>query len=567
MKKTSKIAAMAAAMALAATLAVPSMMMSASAATENTVTITSEQGTSSAKTHSYKAYKIFGGEVADSQLKNITFGGSDFSAFLTALKADTTIGSDFTSVTDVAGVAAQLATYTNDSAEAKAFAKFVAMNTDKVAAAVESSTTEGSENTIPLTTDGYYVIIEDVPADTQTDFAITSYILAQYDASEGADINAKSTVPTVDKQVLDETDDAEEGSTDGWGETADHAINETFQFKLIGTLTADAKYDDYLSYKMVFHDTLNKGITYDGGVAATVKFGTGDARTLTIAAEKIVSSTDATTGVTTLTITIDDLKAALTGTEKLSDGAVVTITYNAHLNADAALTAGNAVANTGYDNVNGVYLEYSNNPNYTGSGTPSTGNTPNDHVWVFTYSVDNVKKKDSTSGDNLAGAKFKLFTTKTAGTGSDPDTYSGEVKLIDNNDGTYTVANQTATTGFVTEMVSAATTGIFNIKGLDTGTYYLVETEAPSGYKVADTVEVVISATHAETDTTGSAAQVTMEAATKNMSNTVVDTSGSTLPSTGGMGTKLFIVCGSLTAAAAGIYLVSKKRAKDETEE
>jgi LPXTG-motif cell wall-anchored protein len=77
-------------------------------------------------------------------------------------------------------------------------------------------------------------------------------------------------------------------------------------------------------------------------------------------------------------------------------------------------------------------------------------------------------------------------------------------------------------------------------------------------------VEIVISATHAETNATGSAAQVTMEAATKNMSNTVVDTSGSTLPSTGGMGTILFYTVGGIMVIGAGVVLVTKKRSKNE---
>ncbi len=552
---------MIAAMAMAATMAVPAMSFSASALTKNTVTIVGEQATSSAKKHSYKAYKIFDGTVDEGQLKNITFAGSDFNAFLTALKSDETLGNDFDTVTDVAGVAAQLANYSNDSTETKAFAQFVAKHTELIAAAVESATTEGNQNTIPLTTDGYYVIIEVVPAETQTDFAMTSYILAQYDASEGADINAKSTVPSVDKQVQDEETDAEAGATDGWGETADHAINESFKFKLTATLEADANYGAYKTYKIQFNDTLSAGVTYEKIESVKVndtivniynEDSNPNGYQLTeptVTAPKL--------GGGNLTITIDDIKKF---DADLTDGATIEVIYNAHLNANAAVeTESKDSVGTDYDNVNKVNLEYSNNPNAGGAG--DTGKTPEDYVWVFTYSVENVKKKDSETGENLAGAKFKLYTTKTAGT---PDTYSGEIKLIDNEDGTYTVANQAATTDYVDELVSADSTGKFDIKGLDAGTYYLVETEAPSGYKLAEPIEIVIGATHKEKDTTGTAAQVTMEAASKNMSNTIIDESGSALPSTGGIGTLMFVLCGGVAAGIAGVYLVSKKKTREE---
>ena len=51
------------------------------------------------------------------------------------------------------------------------------------------------------------------------------------------------------------------------------------------------------------------------------------------------------------------------------------------------------------------------------------------------------------------------------------------------------------------------------------------------------------------------------------LSADIVNEKGATLPSTGGIGTKLFVVGGGLAAAMAGVYLVSKKKAKDETAE
>nr|MCR5729636.1 LPXTG cell wall anchor domain-containing protein [Ruminococcus sp.] len=39
---------------------------------------------------------------------------------------------------------------------------------------------------------------------------------------------------------------------------------------------------------------------------------------------------------------------------------------------------------------------------------------------------------------------------------------------------------------------------------------------------------------------------------------------GTSLPTTGGMGTTLFVLGGGCAAGLAGIYLVSRKRSKDE---
>ena len=153
MKEKRRFTAIIAAMALAATMAIPSIMMTANAATANKVTITNEQGTGSEYTHKYTVYKIFDGTVTDGALEGITFAKSGgFSAFLTALKADTTIGGDFTSATNEAAVANILSGYTADSDKLKAFAAFVAANPSLVTTAASAAASP-----IDLATDGYYL--------------------------------------------------------------------------------------------------------------------------------------------------------------------------------------------------------------------------------------------------------------------------------------------------------------------------------------------------------------------------------------------------------------------------
>ena len=213
-----------------------------------------------------------------------------------------------------------------------------------------------------------------------------------------------------------------------------------------------------------------------------------------------------------------------------------------HLNENAEVTTASGTTS----NKNTVYLEYSNNPNADGSG--STGKTPDETVYVFTYQITNTKYKDGVKDENvLKGAEFKLYKNKEC---------TDEVKLVLKN-GTYYPAS--ASENGVT-MVSGDD-GKFNIKGLDAGTYYLKETKAPDGYNTCDTIVININASHKEdaakvgqVDLTGS----------QNMGNAIVDKSGTTLPSTGGMGTTVFYVVGGGLMAVAVVLLVTKKRMENK---
>lgn len=563
MKNTKRFFAMAAALTLAACAAAPMTMNVSAAATENTVSFTGE--VKDGVTHNYSAYKIFSGTVDGDNLTNISFAKANgFDAFLAALKADATIGDKFTTAGTVAEVANVLSGFSDKSADAKAFADFVATHATLLAAPV---TGQGS---LTLDSDGYYVIIE-TGATGGNDYAKTSYILKQYDASEGAEIAVKSAAPTVDKQVYDNDDKAATGDNNGWGESADHAINETFQMKLIATIPADEDFAAYKAYKVAFHDKYNKGITFENIASVSVA-----GETVNAGEAKTDYQLASNTTNRTLDITINDIVPAITAASKKlgTDEITVEVIYNVHLNEDAAtVNASASDLSTSYDNVNGVYLEYSNNPNWNGSGTAtpgedtpgddeSTGETPKDYVWVFTYESNNNKVDDANKP--LTGAKFQIKNGDTV------------IKLVDKGNGEYVVADQSlalstsegASPKIVDTMVSTGTDAKFNIKGLDAGTYTLVETAAPQGYKVAADTVFHISATHAEDKTDQGAdketAAVTLATGKDyTLNHTIVDSSSSKLPSTGGMGTTLFVLGGGCMAGLAGIYLISKKRAKD----
>ena len=557
---------MAAALTLAACAAAPMTMNVSAAATENTVSFTGE--VKAGVTHNYSAYKIFNGTVEGDNLTNISFAKANgFDAFLAALKADTTIGGKFASASTVAEVANVLSGFQDKSADAKAFADFVATHATLLAAPV---TGQGS---LTLDSDGYYVIIETgaTGATSGKDYARTSYILTQYDASKGAEITVKSAAPTVDKQVYDNDDKAATGDNNGWGESADHAINESFQMKLIATIPNDEDFAAYKAYKVAFHDTYNKGITFENIASVTVAGETVNAGEANTDYQLASNTTNRT-----LDITINNIVPAITAANKKlgTDEITVEVIYNVHLNENAATVNASASGlSTSYDNVNGVYLEYSNNPNWNGSGTAtpgedtpgddeSTGETPKDYVWVFTYESNNNKVDDANKP--LTGAKFQIKNGDTV------------IKLVDKGNGEYVVADQSlevstsegASPKIVDTMVSTGTDAKFNIKGLDAGTYTLVETKAPQGYKVAADTVFHISATHSEGKTENNVdtelADVTLATGEGNsLNHKIVDSSSSKLPSTGGMGTTLFVLGGGCMAGLAGIYLISKKRAKD----
>ena len=117
--------------------------------------------------------------------------------------------------------------------------------------------------------------------------------------------------------------------------------------------------------------------------------------------------------------------------------------------------------------------------------------------------------------------------------------------------------------------------GLVKVAGLDDGTYYLEETKAPSKYnKLSEDVTIVISASTENNQTwngTASDALTKIDVTANGKKSdgnvnegsvkvTVENNQGSTLPTTGGMGTTVFYVVGSILVLGAAILLITKKR-------
>lgn len=533
MNKMKKFASMAAAILMTACVAVPATMSLTASAADIKI-----NGISTTQEHTFEVYQIFTGDLSnDGKLSNLKWGSG-----VTSIKKDEI--TDWTA-TNGQTVSDDVVTYLTSVTDARNIIKNITLSETK---ACEDVTATNSDSvTISNLEDGYYVV-KDVTDLSAKDDANSAWIVQ---VAGNVAVEIKNAKPTVDKQVLDEENDAEEGHANGWGESADHAINEQFKFKLIARVPAKSDKDmkAYKEYKLKFNDTMSKGVTFEDIESVTIKNGNKD---ITLSSTEYSEDATSATEKAGLkwSLTIEDIIKKLTdenggvwGTNDLE----VEVIYKAHLNENAVISNGN-VKNSNAINNNKVDLEYSNNPDSTGAGgTDSTGKTPEDYVWVFTYEVDNTKYKNAIKeGNELEGAKFKLYDS----------TGKNEIELI--YDDTLTAYRPIKTGETATEMKSAKTTGKFDIKGLDSGVYVLKEISAPEGYNKCADIEIKIGASHKEY-IDGTKVSMTLSS-DSNMKNDVINKEGSSLPSTGGIGTTLFYVCGGAMVAVSGIFLITKKR-------
>lgn len=506
MKRVKRVLALLAAFALVLAMAVPAF------ADEVTHQL---KVNASGENHTYQVYQIFTGEMSTNEagakvLSNIKWGANG-----TRKTGDAVETGILTALESATG---------SDTKKLEAIQKFVNLNTDAFA-------TLNHENSYAANVPaGYYLVKDEDNTLNGTDEAYTTFLVNVV----GADValNPKSAKPSVDKFVQDEAADRDIDSKDsnGWGKTADHAINESFKFKLTATLTQDVDFGAYSTYKVKFTDTMSEGVTFESIDSVTV-----DGQNVT--GYDCTATADQAGGKWTLTI--NDIKS-ISGVN-LEDGAEIVVVYNAHLNEKAFVNHKNDDTTT---NENKVYLEYSNNPNASGE----LGKTPEENVWVFTYRVNNKKVKAS-DYTPLAGAGFHLYTDAEC---------SHEVALI--YDETLSAYRPTKDEETGVEMKSAEKTGEFNIVGLDAGVYHMRETTTPTGYNTCNDVTIVINARHQKT---GSSNKVTFTE-DSNLAYIIENNAGTTLPSTGGMGTTVFYVVGGGLMAVAVVLLVTKKRMENK---
>jgi len=435
---------------------------------------------------------------------------------------------------------------------------------------------------------GYYLIVQSVASDKN---AYSMILVSTADSTEGGlTVSLKRNVPTLEKKVKDINDsNVDDAATNGdWQDSADYDLGDTVPFQLTGTMPQNIA--AYSTYKYVFHDSLSKGLTLDeDSIKVYVK--NGDTETeLAKAAEGVsgytVTAADDSTpavdvndpklsadkktefnGATNFSVSFADLKtarAAGDGTITLDKDSKIIVRYTAKVNNNAVIGS--------KGNPNEANLEFSNNPNYSGETQP-TGTTPNDRVIVFTYEVDINKIDDSAAQKPLSGAKFKLEKKV-------PDLYTegvqkGQQKTDASGNKLYKweqiggeIAAKEVKDGNAVKSYTAP------FLRVDDGTYRLTETVAPTGYTPIAPKEFTITANHDKDSvdpklTSFKLTGLTTSAIEQNTnpsgiaSADIVNTKGTGLPSTGGMGTVLLYVAGIAVFVLAGATLVMALRRRN----
>ena len=530
--KTKKISAMITALVLAVVMMLPVNLGVASAAGAGSITITVPE--SDKGTHAYTAYQIFSGTYAEGVLTDINWGSAiaaDKQAdALTAVKG-IVFFQDCTNVTEIAEKLATISKKDDDNTKAfaDAIAPFVSTGVDAV------------NNIISGLDDGYYLVMDkaaptgsgSTTPGVDNSGAYTKYILEVVGGSN-VNVTAKTSAPTLVKKVEEK---GYSGDFDGtFNDVADYSIGDEILFRIYVTVADN--YKSYNSeYKLVVTDKMDSGLAYTG--IESVIFGDTAAPEVSYS----VISRDSQN----VEITFPDLRNYdLTGKK-------ITITYKAKLTEDAVIGLGG--------NKNTASLKYSNNPNSTTS--TAEGTTPEDKVIVFTYSLG-INKIDSTdSTKKLQGAEFVIYRLN----GSDKE---------------YVVTANGRVTGFAAEETTFVTDVDGNIKvaGLEDGTYYVEEKKAPAGYNLPQdaVTELVVAATttNGQTWVDGDASKALTAITVNGVAGTVSEgvdvnvaveiknSKGSSLPTTGGMGTTILYIVGGILVVGAAILLISKKRMNNE---
>ena len=265
------------------------------------------------------------------------------------------------------------------------------------------------------------------------------------------------------------------------------------------------------------------------------------------------------TNANNFSVKVDILKAIKEG--KIEEGNSLYTYYTGVLNEDANVYDKGKQQNT-------AYLQYSNNPH----DNNTKGETPHVTVYDWTFKM-NVQKIDGADKEKeLKDAKFVLSKSGTVDLGmidenGTPAKTEKLIKLVcDSENKTYRVA--TASDENTTENTTyVMTAGNITIKGLDDAEdYYLYETKAPAGYnRLTEPVKFRINATYNSADSCPDVlTKVGDEAAVTGLKVSVENNAGTTLPSTGGMGTTVFYVVGGGLMAVAVVLLVTKKRMENK---
>ena len=369
-----------------------------------------------------------------------------------------------------------------------------------------SGTVAAGKTSVDLTTgDGYYLITS------------TLGTRAMIDTTPGnVEVNEKNEGDTIEKEV-------KEDSTDSYGQSNDVQVGDTVDFRSEATIAPRS-----INVKIV--DTMTSGLDL---IAGSIHVYTDEAHANEYTPKAIKTGTNADPATFIIEIS-DEFAATASSSLKLY------VTYQAKVNNAAVVTDASG---------NPVIVPQTNKTKVTfGKDSESQEDTTTTTTHKF-----NVYKHATGATKNLADAVFQLLK----GTGTDA------VKLIKIDATNYRVADATEATGTASshanngEIATVANgslvsdfvtvdSGDIVIWGVDSDNdYHLHEIQAPKGY----------NALAADVDVTVAAANDTRV--------DVANSTGTELPSTGGIGTTIFYVIGGVLVIGAAIILIARRKAHD----
>ena len=358
-----------------------------------------------------------------------------------------------------------------------------------------SATATQGKATFSNLADGYYIIVPS--GDTFSPNLVT--------VAGGATetVNLKGKEPTTEKKVENKD----------W---ASAQVGTKVTFKVTSQVP---DMTGKLEYHFKLKDTLSKGLTMTDADFVSVKIGN---ELLLEDKDDVKLTPNKQDGTTALEVTIRDFI-----NYKDKAGENIVFEYQAEVNKDA------------------VTVDKATNTAQVGFGNKSdelTFSKP-DTVKVYTHTLT-ITKVDGKNQTPLAGAEFELYEGSPA--------QGSAIKLVKENtvngNNEYRVAD-TTDQDTITKVVSPEN-GKIVIKGLNAGTYTLKETKAPAGYNKGEDTTITITA-----GSTDAGENVTVTGNTIN----VVNNSGLQLPSTGGMGTIIFVAAG---VCVVGFLILTSRKTK-----
>lgn len=330
---------------------------------------------------------------------------------------------------------------------------------------------------------GYYLFVTNESSlGTDKKNTGTSPIFALV-GGEAVTVAEKTSIPTVNKQILAATPVDPTQQTNGWAGVANSQIGQEVTYKLTGKVADN--YATYDSYAYKFTDTLSNGLDYvKDSLNVYALDSSGNYTLIDGTAYKLTTpSNDSRVLTVDFVVDKDNNKKGLKDVQGVDADTQIVVFYRAKLNKNAVTGNGDSDGKKG--NYNTVKLEYSNNPS-----TEETGTSVESGAGDFTFKL-NLNKVDQGTEKGLKGAEFSIQS-------ADADTLNQYVASKNSPDGKV-VAGQLV--NFSDKDIpdylkfSSGDKGKIEVKGLDAGSYKVTEIKAPNDkYTVANPFTFTIKA-------------------------------------------------------------------------